>query len=66
MLTIELIDLSVTSVDTKFKYSKCCAFAINANPLSKLGIDKNKYFLISLHREENVDTKENLMQIMIT
>jgi UDP-N-acetylglucosamine 2-epimerase len=39
---------------------------ISANPLSKLGIDKHKYFLISLHREENVDTKENLMQIMKT
>ena len=27
--------------------------------LKKLGIKKNGYFLISFHREENVDNKEN-------
>ena len=38
----------------------------NANPLSKLGIDKYKYFLISLHREENVDNEKNLFKVMET
>jgi UDP-N-acetylglucosamine 2-epimerase (non-hydrolysing) len=36
------------------------------NPLSKLKIEKHKYFLISLHREENVDTRKNLIKIMET
>ena len=38
----------------------------NANPLSKLGLVKHKYFLISLHREENVDNEKNLFKIMET
>lgn len=37
-----------------------------ANPFIKLGIEKNKYFLVSLHREENVDTRKNLIKIMQT
>ncbi len=32
--------------------------------LDKLGLNKGKYFLVSVHREENVDVKENLSVIM--
>ena len=36
----------------------------NSDILSKLNLDKNKYFVVSVHREENVDNKENLKQII--
>lgn len=32
--------------------------------LSDLGLDVGKYFIISIHREENVDNKENLTKIL--
>jgi UDP-N-acetylglucosamine 2-epimerase len=32
--------------------------------LKKLGLEKNKYFIVSTHREENVDNKENLKSIL--
>ena len=32
--------------------------------LSKLNLEKGKYFLVSTHREENVDNKENLQKIL--
>ena len=32
--------------------------------LGKLGIEVNKYLLVSVHREENVDNKQNLAQIV--
>ena len=32
----------------------------NSNILEKLGLDKFKYFLLSLHREENVDSEKQL------
>ncbi len=32
--------------------------------LSKLNIEKNKYFVVSSHREENVDNKEVLKELM--
>ncbi|MCQ2800975.1 MAG: UDP-N-acetylglucosamine 2-epimerase (non-hydrolyzing) [Bacilli bacterium] len=31
----------------------------NSDVLSRLGLEKNKYILLSAHREENLDTKEN-------
>ena len=31
----------------------------NSNILSKLNLEKNKYILLSAHREENIDTEEN-------
>lgn len=34
-----------------------------SNILSKLGLDKGEYFVVSLHREENVDDIQNLMDI---
>lgn len=36
----------------------------NSNVLDQLKIEKTKYFLISAHREENVDNKENLRKII--
>jgi UDP-N-acetyl-L-fucosamine synthase len=36
----------------------------NSNILEKLSIKKNDYFLISTHREENVDNKNNLLEII--
>ena len=35
-----------------------------SNALKELGIEKEKYFLVSTHREENVDNKENLLKIL--
>jgi UDP-N-acetylglucosamine 2-epimerase len=32
--------------------------------LRELGLEKRKYFLVSAHREENVDNKENLLKIL--
>jgi UDP-N-acetyl-L-fucosamine synthase len=36
-----------------------------SNILSALGIEKKKYFLVSTHREENVDNPANLNKILI-
>jgi UDP-N-acetyl-L-fucosamine synthase len=33
--------------------------------LSKLNLEKDKYFIVSTHREENVDNPENLKKILI-
>lgn len=32
--------------------------------LDKLGLEKNKYILVSAHREENIDIEENFMELM--
>ncbi|MBU0686423.1 MAG: UDP-N-acetylglucosamine 2-epimerase (non-hydrolyzing) [Candidatus Margulisbacteria bacterium] len=32
--------------------------------LQKLKLQKNKYFIVSMHREENVDNKENLLALL--
>jgi len=32
--------------------------------LEKLQLEKGKYFIVSIHREENVDSRENLEQVM--
>tara|TARA_A100001015_G_scaffold273956_1_gene329887 strand:+ start:422 stop:1546 length:1125 start_codon:yes stop_codon:yes gene_type:complete len=37
---------------------------LNSKILNKLRLIKNKYFLISLHREENVDTEKKLSNII--
>lgn len=37
----------------------------NSNVLSLLGLDKNNYFVVSTHREENVDNPDNLRKILI-
>ena len=34
--------------------------------LEKLNLKKGKYFIVSAHREENVDTQENLLDLMET
>ncbi|RLG10857.1 UDP-N-acetylglucosamine 2-epimerase (non-hydrolyzing) [Candidatus Pacearchaeota archaeon] len=36
----------------------------NSNILEKLNLKKQEYFLISIHREENVDDKKNLIKII--
>lgn len=36
----------------------------NSNVLSELELSKNNYFLVSLHREENVDNQERLKSIL--
>jgi UDP-N-acetylglucosamine 2-epimerase (non-hydrolysing) len=33
--------------------------------LSELGLEANKYFMVSTHREENVDNPENLKKILV-
>ena len=33
---------------------------------SKLGLESQKYFLVSIHREENVDSKDNLQEISLS
>jgi UDP-N-acetylglucosamine 2-epimerase (non-hydrolysing) len=35
-----------------------------SNILDTLKLDKNKYFIVSVHREENVDSKENLKKVV--
>jgi len=37
---------------------------LNANILERLDLSKNKYFVISLHREENIDSKKNLNEFV--
>ena len=37
---------------------------LNKNILKKFNLVKNKYFLVSMHREENVDSKKNLSEII--
>ena len=32
--------------------------------LQRLGLEKNKYILLSAHREENIDTEENFLSLM--
>jgi len=36
----------------------------NSNVLKKLGLDKDKYILLSAHREENIDIEDNFMNLM--
>jgi UDP-N-acetyl-L-fucosamine synthase len=36
-----------------------------SNILNHLGVVKNEYFVVSVHREENVDNEDNLKQILI-
>lgn len=36
----------------------------NSNVLNELGLEKNKYILVSAHREENIDIEENFMELM--
>ena len=38
----------------------------SSNILEKLNLDSDKYFLVSAHREENVDSIENLNELLIT
>lgn len=35
-----------------------------SNILENLELEKNKYFIVSVHREENVDSKENLKKVV--
>lgn len=35
-----------------------------SNILDTLKLEKNKYFIVSVHREENVDSKENLKKVV--
>lgn len=35
-----------------------------SNVLSNLGLDKNSYFVVSIHREENVDYPDNLISLI--
>lgn len=37
---------------------------INSDVLSKLGLTKGQYILLSAHREENIDTEENFFSLM--
>lgn len=36
----------------------------NSNVLKKLGLEKGKYILLSAHREENIDTESNFINLM--
>ncbi len=37
---------------------------ISSNVLERLGIEKNKFFILSAHREENVDSKQNFNDLL--
>ncbi len=37
---------------------------LNSEILDKLGLEKNKYILVSAHREENIDNETNFMELM--
>lgn len=37
----------------------------NSGILTELGLEANKYFIVSTHREENVDNSENLKKILV-
>lgn len=37
---------------------------LSSNILKKLNINKNDYFLVSTHRQENIDNAENLLKIL--
>jgi UDP-N-acetylglucosamine 2-epimerase (non-hydrolysing) len=39
---------------------------VKSKILSELGVEPNKYLIISTHREENVDSKENLLILLQT
>lgn len=36
----------------------------SSDVLNKLGLEKNKYILLSAHREENIDNEDNFMSLM--
>lgn len=36
----------------------------NSNALNDLGLEKNKYILLSAHREENIDNENNFFELM--
>lgn len=38
----------------------------NSDVLKQLGIESGKFFIVSAHREENVDSQENLLNLMET
>ena len=39
--------------------------SIEASPiLQELGLEREKYFIVSIHREENVDSKKNLVRVV--